>query len=410
MKDNYDVIIVGGGFAGLGVAAELAKSRLKILLIEKNKRLGINANPVRGTFKDMIKKYKFDKALVQCYEKIYFYGTENKAEIKINNNACLFDSQKLLNILKKRIKCKLLVNCEIINARRENNKIILVDSNKKEYTGNIIVDASGENSVVAQSLGIEKSKVFCACYIAMLDNCKFDPKTVYYLSSDKIANAAAWFEPVSKKKGQIGIADFEPYTLSSIEDARRRALNIINNFKPAKEIVGNAKILKSSEKMIYYPAEPINSMILDNLIVIGDAAGQATPLLGEGVRVCLDMTKEAADVIKAAFKKNDFSKNFLDKYEERWWKMFGKYSVWGILLRHFIAKDFKDKEWNIIIENLNNLNKKEKEKFIRSELTYSILKKLLSFEVTKDIFEKIVKDHFSHLNIFNKRKFVSYFV
>ena len=32
MNDHYDIIIVGGGFAGLSAAAELSKSKLKLVV------------------------------------------------------------------------------------------------------------------------------------------------------------------------------------------------------------------------------------------------------------------------------------------------------------------------------------------------------------------------------------------
>jgi digeranylgeranylglycerophospholipid reductase len=407
---NYDVIIIGAGFAGLSVAANLSDSKLNVLLVEKNKKPGLSENPVRGTFRETIKKYKLEKSLIRCYKKVYFYGTESRAEININSKVCLFDSSRMLDILKKRIKCSVIVNCEIVNVKRKNDALVLIDNNKKEYSAKLVVDASGRGSVAAQSLGVEKSRTHCSCYIAMLDNCRLDPAVGYYFVSNKISTAAAWLEPLSGSKCQIGIADFIPYALPTKEDMRRRLINLMHNFKPAKDLIGNAKILKNTEKKITYPAGPVSKMALDNLIVIGDAAGQATPFLGEGVRICLKMSDAAADLIKKAFKKQDFSEGFLDKYGKIWWNKFGKYAVWDILLRHFTANNFKDREWNITVKNLNALAKKEKDKFIKSQLDYSIVRKLLSFEITKNVSEGIIAKHFKNINLLRKKYFVSHFV
>ena len=40
MPEKFDTIIIGGGLAGLTCATLLAKAGLKVILLEKNKRLG----------------------------------------------------------------------------------------------------------------------------------------------------------------------------------------------------------------------------------------------------------------------------------------------------------------------------------------------------------------------------------
>ena len=54
---DYDAIIVGAGHNGLAAAAVLAKQRLKVLVLEKNKYVGGMASTV-----EYLKGYKHDVA------------------------------------------------------------------------------------------------------------------------------------------------------------------------------------------------------------------------------------------------------------------------------------------------------------------------------------------------------------
>lgn len=411
MDYTYDVIIVGGSFSGLSVASILSRSGLNILLVERDKKIGLNDNPVRGTFTKTINKYDLMECVLKEYDAVNFYGTKSRAKITLDRDkVCLFDSTKLLNILKKKVKCRVLTNCEIISAKRKNHSVVLTDNNGNEYAARIVVDASGRSSVVARSFGISKSRVYCKCYIALLSNCNLNSKEAYYFSSPKISNGSAWVEPLSEKKCQIGIADFEPYTISNKDSMRSSLLYLMNDFRASKEMLSHSKIVKGSERCISYPVGPMDTMVLDNVLAVGDSAGQATPLLGEGIRVGLDMAEACARAVELAFSKKDFSAKALGVYEDEWWREYGKFAGWGVLLRHYIAKNFRDKDWNMTIKKLEGLNSQEKEAFLKSRMTYSIFQKVSSFELKKKMMESKLKELFPNLNSLRQRYFVSHFV
>ena len=51
-SNNYDVIIVGAGPTGLMLARQLNNSKLKILLVEKNKNIKSTRAGIYGCFRD----------------------------------------------------------------------------------------------------------------------------------------------------------------------------------------------------------------------------------------------------------------------------------------------------------------------------------------------------------------------
>ena len=82
----------------------------------------------------------------------------------------------------------------------------------------------------------------------------------------------------------------------------------------------------------------ISKSFSDNLLIIGDAAGQIDPLTGEGIQYAMDAAEIAAQTVKEAFEKNKFSKQFLKRYHRRWMKSFGRDFKWSTRMVKFYTK------------------------------------------------------------------------
>jgi len=60
--------------------------------------------------------------------------------------------------------------------------------------------------------------------------------------------------------------------------------------------------------------------VYDNLILVGDTAGMANPLVLEGIRYAIKYGRIAGDVASKAIKLGDTSEEALQSYEETWKK------------------------------------------------------------------------------------------
>lgn len=367
----YDVIIVGGGPAGLQIASHLKGHNY--IVLEGHKRVNSIINPVRASFDDTAKKYKFKDICHAYYDYVDFYSTGNQISIKLDPKVVFFDFWKLLKKLSKGVNIKngmTVVDAKYYyNEDIEEKGILLRCSDGNEYFSRMIIDASGRGEIVGHSLGLDKSKIFCKCYIAYL-KAKLPKNKAHYYISEKTERSAIWVEPSKNGMSQIGIADFTPYVQSTREDMKNRILWAMDHFK----ITGS--IMKNTERIVTYPVDPIDTFVMDNLILIGDAAGQATPLLGEGVRIALESADMAADVVKEALRKEVYDKYMLSDYEKKWKEKFGKYYLQNYLIRKFLLK-CKDKDYDILIKNMKKWNSKEKYKFIKSEITWKMFLKMI---------------------------------
>lgn len=71
----------------------------------------------------------------------------------------------------------------------------------------------------------------------------------------------------------------------------------------------------------------------DQFLLIGDAAGAADPLTGQGIQFAMEGARIAARTIVEAVARGDLSKEFLRTYQDRWRVKFG----WSFLLSRLFA-------------------------------------------------------------------------
>lgn len=76
----------------------------------------------------------------------------------------------------------------------------------------------------------------------------------------------------------------------------------------------------------------------DQLLVVGDAAGQVDPLTGEGIHTAMVAAKLAALTVDEMFAEGDFSAKSCRVYHERWWAAFGRDFKWSALAARVVAR------------------------------------------------------------------------
>jgi flavin-dependent dehydrogenase len=398
MKKRFDVVIVGAGIAGLGVASYLKDSGLKIAVLEKKKKFGVQDVDFKATFESTLRKHKLEQAIIRKYPRGFIFGPKAKSFFDLKHDPSnLVSYRKILEILKKRTKASFYFDIEIVDAKYAKDCLELADLKNNIYEAKLVVDASGRSSAIAQILGIERMKAYYKYYGFELTNCNIDPDTAGFFVDTRYSNSGGWVYPISKNKCQVAIGELMPLVESTHSDLRRNLLRSIKNYHTYE--LSKSKIVENTDFSVQYPVEAISTMALNRLIIIGDAAGQATPIMAEGLRPILDMSLIAADTVKQAFKKNNYSKRFLKQYEKQWWDNFGKYDFWAIILRHVAVKYFDNIQWDRAIESLHKLDTQMKFDFIKSRFGFSIIRRITRFVDTMRIIGLFLKIKIKKLNI-----------
>ena len=110
--------------------------------------------------------------------------------------------------------------------------------------------------------------------------------------------------------------------------------------------------------------------VYDNLILVGDSAGQANPLVLEGIRYAIRFGRVAGIVDSNAIKNNDTSENALKPYETNWKKAIeSKINSASKVQNRWIG--FTDKQWDDELDVISELSADEFLDFIRAEFGVS---------------------------------------
>jgi len=89
-------------------------------------------------------------------------------------------------------------------------------------------------------------------------------------------------------------------------------------------------------------------------LLVGEAACQVKPWSCGGIIYGFTCAKIARDVVFEAFKKKDFSEDFLGKYDETWKAEIGKNISIGIGLREML-KDMNNEKLDNLFRKLNSM-------------------------------------------------------
>ncbi|HET6517949.1 MAG TPA: NAD(P)/FAD-dependent oxidoreductase [Nitrosopumilaceae archaeon] len=379
---DYDIIVVGGGPAGTSAAFSAAKNGIKVALIEKEEDIAQTVRTSGVTWIDTINEFKIPK---NCYNPIKNYGfcsPNNKVLIKDKiPRAAVLDVRETYRWLAKKAEhegADLFLQTNVIDViKNKNGKISGIKATKLNqeliFNAEIVIDASGFQSVVAKFLGVvnqwERFGVG-AEYEANAE--KIDSDTWWLLVGEEYSPAGyAWIFPVSKKSVRIGVGVGKP---ESDTDPTERLKQIVEKkLGPIKEL---GKITNVEFHYGLIPNEGLSrKTVYDNLILVGDSAGQANPLVLEGIRYAIRYGRIAGEIASNAIKVGDTSEKFLKKYEEVWKNAIqSKINSASKVQSRWLG--LSDKEWDRELDIIKELNADEFLDFIKADFGLTSIVKL----------------------------------
>jgi digeranylgeranylglycerophospholipid reductase len=378
---DFDITIVGGGPAGLSAAWSAAKMGVRVAVLEREEAIG---HSVRTSGVTWIKEVKSFGIPPDCYNPIRnysFYSTNNHVTIKSPEpQAVVLDVRKTYQFLAyqaAQVGADIFVRTNVTGILTENGRLsgVKATSIKDDliFHSKLVIDASGFYSVIGKNMGtVQQWKRFGvgAEFEAYVDT--IDPETWYLMVGQQYSPAGyAWIFPLGKNKVRIGVGVGKP---ESQIDPTQRLLELIEK-KPGP--IGNlGRIIPIEFHYGLIPNEGLaHTTIADNLILVGDAAGQANPLVLEGIRYAIEFGRVAGQVGAEAVLKNDTLKESLKPYEENWKKAIGaKIKVAVKVQTRWL--NLTDKEWDEEIGIIKELSAEEFVDFVKADFSMENLVKL----------------------------------
>ncbi|MBN2051962.1 NAD(P)/FAD-dependent oxidoreductase [Candidatus Woesearchaeota archaeon] len=316
--EEYDVVIVGAGPAGLRCAEILAQSDRKVLVLEKNRVIGDKVCAGGLTRKGLelgipggLLQRKFKKVLVhtphQCTEvklKKPFIATIDRKDL----GAWMAGKARRQGADIRVNSCAVGINKTTIVVN-DNNNCSKKNSDKIRYK--YLVGADGSNSMVRKYLGLKTDK-FLETFQYLVK--QRSENLEVHVDPKKFGPFYTWLFP-HKNLSAIGCgADFRrgfskpPFNLTLI-DVRK---NTEDHWKKRFDI----RSAKFQAAIINYDYKGYD---FGNKFLIGDAAGLASGLTGEGIYFAI---KSGEDVAKKIINADHVCANIkhilrVKKYQEK---------------------------------------------------------------------------------------------
>ena len=379
---NFDVVVVGGGPAGSSAARIAAENECTVALVEKEKEIAETVRTSGVTWISDIKKFKIPEDCYNSIKKFSFCSPKNSVTISDNvAKAAVLDVRKTYRFLANRAQssgAKIFTNTNVSEVLKNlDGKCVGVIAKSKDrhiqFNAKVIIDASGFASVVAKELGhVGQWKKFGVGAEFEVKTEELEHDNWWLMVGQKYSPAGyAWIFPTSKNTARVGVGIGKPD--SEVDPTVRLNELIDKKIGPIKDL---GKIEKIEFHYGLIPNEGLSrKTVYDNLILVGDSAGQANPLVLEGIRYAIRFGEVAGKVAASAIKNGDTSERSLIPYEKEWRKAIESKINSAIKVQNRWV-GLTDEEWDKELDIINELTADEFLDFIRADFGVSKMVKL----------------------------------
>ncbi|HEY6536586.1 MAG TPA: NAD(P)/FAD-dependent oxidoreductase [Candidatus Nitrosocosmicus sp.] len=397
---KYDIAIVGGGPAGLSAAYSASKNGAKVVLFEKDPSFGHNVRTSGVSWIKEMKRFGISDDYYNPIKNYSFVSPGNEILISGDNyTACVLDIKKTYQFLAIKAAqegADLFVRSNVFGIKKNTDGRIIglkVSTPKGvfELESTLIIDASGFNSSIARKMDfVDQWQRYGvgAEYECFCDN--IDQETLFLMVGQKYSTAGyAWIFPLSENTVRIGVGIGHP---ESSVDPLHKLNNIIEN-----KLYPLNKLGKIQPIEIHYGLIPNqglrNNCVYDGLMMIGDTAGQANPLVLEGIRYAIEFGQLAGKIGAHSLKFHS-TVDSLKEYDYLCKKFLEKRILSSLKVQsRWLA--LSDDDWDKEIDIIKDLTIDEFLDFVRSDFSnYKMLKLALNHPklAARQLFN-LVKDY-----------------
>ncbi|HNW25690.1 MAG TPA: FAD-dependent oxidoreductase [Candidatus Gastranaerophilaceae bacterium] len=373
MKNKTDVIVVGGGPAGISAAVTIARAGKSVILIERGNFSGsknmfggaIYVQPTKEIFpnfeqsapierKTVIHKYlmltKDDAVGISYFDKKSEVNSYSVIRAKFDRWMAQEAQKEGVVLVTETVVKDLLI---------EENKVVGVITELEEYYSDIVILADGVNSLLAKKLGLRKEIKPKDVALGVKEVIKLSKEKIeerFNLEDGEGSIYEIFGEPMLGMLG-LGYVYTNKESVSiglgvGLDELAKRNLKPYELLDQLKSHPRLEPLLKDGE-LVEYSAHlipeggfnKIPKLFSDGVMIAGDGAMLVNNLHWEGTNLAMISGKLAGETAIEALTKGDFSANMLALYQKK-------------LENSFILKDLKS------YKNLMNIIHDRAESFL----------------------------------------------
>ena len=230
----------------------------------------------------------------------------------------------------------------------------------------VVIDATGYRSALLKQAGLDPGMRrfgVGAEYDMYAPQCD-QSEAVLLVGGELAPSGYAWVFPWGRHRVRVGVGIIHPDSPEHPDLYLDRLLTRVARYgvdlRGAQPIEHHAGLIPSE----CYAARCAG----DGILGVGDAAGQASSLLGEGIRWAIQAGRMAGEVAARAIENGDVSRAALAAFERAWVKRYGKDLRIAHQINQRIAR-WDDRKWNERMEVLKLLTPDQFIEALKTNLT-----------------------------------------
>lgn len=349
-EDKFDVIIVGGGVAGLAASIVLAENELEVLLVERGDYCGaknVTGGRLYGHSLEKIIPNFADEAPIErkvVKEKISMMSEKSSLDIgysskelgkdKDSSSYVVLHSKFDQYLAEKAEEAGVAIITGVLVEKLllEDGKVVGIDATGEEMYADAVIIADGVNSLLSQQIGIKKELEPNQVAVGAKEVIELSEEIINERFNLESGEGMSWlscgdptmggfgggFIYTNKDSVSIGVVA----TLSDIGYSNTKLTDLLERFKEHDSVapfIKGGKTIEYSAHLV--PEEGIHmvpQIYGDGFLVVGDAAGFCINLgyTVRGMDFAIESGRLAALAILSAKEKEDFSKESLAVYQD----------------------------------------------------------------------------------------------
>ncbi|MGC8817169.1 MAG: NAD(P)/FAD-dependent oxidoreductase [Candidatus Hadarchaeum sp.] len=350
MPERWDVVVAGGGTAGLTAARSAALEGGKVLLLEMGARIGSSAQLASLIPADV--DFPGKRQAVHPLRQVELHAPHRELRVKCNR-AMIVDQRRLAENLAAEVaenRGEIWLNAPVKGLLVEDGAVRGVHLEAGGWSENIrcevVIDATGARGEMSGLFLREVLKTGWNRELLAFSNEYLmanagEGKADLFFDSYVAPGGHAWVYPLAKGFAASGIFGLRIHPDAALDE-----------FLGRKRIEGLAQAMPIAATRGQLPLEgPLSRTCADGIIAVGGAAGHIYPLSGQGLLYSLRCGEIAGRVAIEAVTEGDVAQKRLSDYERIWRSEFDRdFEIAGALQSSLSV--FQDQKMDTIVATL----------------------------------------------------------